>query len=154
MVGIAPGISIYRKDLCEVGELEGTFEHPFDLEVSKEKFFQDIPARLIKIVRKAQADVDETELQDDIVIRHDLEIGLSNNTIVDRQLPTLKSEGDRNPNVARYDHDIRFERLEAPSFIGLLLKVLTDEIGYHIRKTHLLRPLIEEYHRLFSHQAS
>ena len=54
--------------------MEGMFKHAFDLEISKEEFFQNIPTRLIKIIWWAKADVDETKLQDHVVIRNDLEI--------------------------------------------------------------------------------
>ena len=137
-----------------MGELEGVLQHAFDLEFSDQKAFQDIPACLIKIVWQAQADVDETKLQDHVVIRDDLEIGLANDAIVDREFPAAKGKGDRDLNVARDDHDIRFESLDAPSFMGLLLKILTDEMIEHIRKAHIFRSLIKKYHRLFSHQAS
>jgi hypothetical protein len=35
-------------------------QHPLDLEVSEEKIFKDTPSRLIKIVGKALADVDQS----------------------------------------------------------------------------------------------
>jgi hypothetical protein len=50
-------------------------QHAFDPEFSKEEVFQDIPTRLIKVIGQAQADVDETELQDHAMIRGDLEMG-------------------------------------------------------------------------------
>jgi hypothetical protein len=34
----------------QVGSLEGMFQHAFDLEYYKEKVFQNIPTRLIKVI--------------------------------------------------------------------------------------------------------
>ena len=40
--------------------MEGMFKHAFDLEISKEEFFKNIPSVPVKIVGKAHANVEET----------------------------------------------------------------------------------------------
>ena len=56
----ALGFLIDRKDFCEMDQLKGMFQHPFDLDVSKDEFSQDIPTPSVKIVWKAYRDLNQT----------------------------------------------------------------------------------------------
>ena len=125
------------------------FQQAFNLDAPEEKPFQNVSTGFVKVVGQSHKDINQTESQDRIVICNDLQMGFSYNPVIYGQFSSFESKGDRDIDVSRYDHNIRLESPETRKLLGILLQILTQEVKEHLRKAHVLRPVVEDDHRSF-----